>query len=298
MRLISPWLVHWVAGAIPVAVAFSMTAGAGEQESGNEVGPRDKTIFNLFNPTPRELMRELGADRPDRTESPYTVDAGHFQVESDFSRFTRDCSDGSHTETWNIAPTNLKVGLLNNTDLQLIFDSYLHVRTKNNASRTAFTQSGVGDLITRLKVNLWGNDGGRSAFALLPFIKFPTNTDHLGNDAVEGGLILPLALDLPAEFNLGLQTAFGFLRNEENADYHAEFVNSVTCSHVIVGKLEGYVEFFSGVSTEDDSSWVGTMDVGLTYALAENIQLDCGGNFGVTPAADDLDFFTGITLRF
>jgi hypothetical protein len=39
----------------------------------------DKGGYNLFNPAPRELMRELTPDRPDKTESPYAVDAGHIQ---------------------------------------------------------------------------------------------------------------------------------------------------------------------------------------------------------------------------
>jgi len=298
MRLIFPVPAPWLIRVIPAVIAFSMTGQAAEQERENGAVSPDKTGYNLFDPTPREFMREFSADRPDATESPYTVDAGHFQVEADFATFTRDCSNGRRTETWNIAPTNFKIGVLNNTDVEFIFDSYLHVRTKDNALRMAQTQSGAGDLTTRLKVNLWGNDGGRTAFALLPFIKFPTKTDRLGNDAVEGGLILPLAVELPAGFNLGLETAFSLLRDENNADHHAEFINSVTCSHVIVGKLEGYVEFFSNVSTEDNSNWVGTINVGLTYALVQNIQLDCGGNFGVTSAADDVELFTGITMRF
>jgi len=275
-----------------------MTVFAVEQKDSDGESSRDKTAYNLFEPTPRELMRELTADRPDKTESPYTVDAGHFQLEMDFARFTRDRSNGIRTDTWNIAPTNLKIGLLNNTDVQFVFDSYLHVRTDDGLSRTVSIQSGIGDLTTRLKINLWGDDGGRTAFAILPFIKFPTNTGHLGNGEIEGGLILPLAVELPAGFHLGLETGFNFLGDEENASHHPEFVNSVTCSHAIAGKLEGYLEFFSSVSTEHHSSWVGTMDVGLTYALAQNIQLDCGGNFGVTSAADDMDFFTGMTVRF
>jgi hypothetical protein len=39
------------------------------------VGVVDKSQFHLFNPTPKALMRELSTDRPDQTESPYTVDA-------------------------------------------------------------------------------------------------------------------------------------------------------------------------------------------------------------------------------
>ena len=68
----------------------------------------------------------------------------------------------------------------------------------------ATTQSGIGDFTTRLKINLWGDDGGKTAFALLPFIKFPTSTDNLGNNAVEGGVIFPLAVKLPDDFDLGI----------------------------------------------------------------------------------------------
>jgi hypothetical protein len=35
-------------------------------------------------------MREMSTDRPDLTESAYTVDAGHFQVEMDVVRYTYD----------------------------------------------------------------------------------------------------------------------------------------------------------------------------------------------------------------
>ncbi len=57
-----------------------------------------------------------------------------------------------------------------------------------------------GDLTARLKINLWGDDGGTTAFGLLPYLKFPTSTDSLGNNAVEGGLILPFAVNLPYDF--------------------------------------------------------------------------------------------------
>lgn len=40
----------------------------------SRVSHTDKSQFSLFNPTPRELWRDLSADRPDFTESPITVD--------------------------------------------------------------------------------------------------------------------------------------------------------------------------------------------------------------------------------
>src|ERR1039457_5478022 len=73
----------------------------------------DKRGYALFNHVPNTLLRELSPARPDKTESPYSVDAGHFQLEMDFAKDTYDKSDGTTTKAWNVAPVNTKVGLLN-----------------------------------------------------------------------------------------------------------------------------------------------------------------------------------------
>ena len=48
-----------------------------------------KRAYTLFKPVPKVLMRSLSTDRPDATESAYSVDAGHFQVETDVLRLGR-----------------------------------------------------------------------------------------------------------------------------------------------------------------------------------------------------------------
>src|SRR5262245_3960312 len=73
--------------------------------------PIDKSQFHLFNPTPSKYLREMITDRPDKTEGPYTVDAGHFQFEMDLVSYTHDeeRSGGVTTkvEGWAVAPINL-----------------------------------------------------------------------------------------------------------------------------------------------------------------------------------------------
>jgi len=263
------------------------------QVVGTDQGP-----FSIFHPVPDPLMRELCPDRPDKTESPYTLDAGHYQLEMDFANFTYVQTDNTITRAWNITPFNLKAGLTHSIDFQLVFDNYEHVHTQDRITGMTTVQSGIGDLTSRLKINLWGDDGGKTAFGLLPFVKFPTSTDGLGNNAVEGGLILPLAVKLPGGFDLSLETAASCLRNDQGGGYHADFINSVSCDHALIGKLSGYVEFFSELSTETHSGWVGTVDTGLEFLVSENVQLDCGCNFGVTESADDFNPFAGITVRF
>jgi len=51
--------------------------------------------------------------------------------------------------------------------------------------------AGIGDTQIRLKVNFWGNDGGRPRSALARTSTFPTAYDGLSKRNVEGGLIVP-----------------------------------------------------------------------------------------------------------
>lgn len=89
-------------------------------------------------------------------------------------------------------------------------------------------------------------------------------------------------------------TEFNIVYREDDG-YGSDFINSITFSHDIIGNLAGYGEFFSQLS---EGELIITLDAGLTYALTENIQLDCGCNFGVTEAAEDFNPFVGLSMRF
>ncbi|HSI08045.1 MAG: transporter [Rariglobus sp.] len=256
----------------------------------------EKSGYTLFNPTPRDQMRELSTDRPDQTESPYTVDAGHWQIEFDFVNYTYDRDAGVRTSTLNVAPVNVKLGLTNTTDLQVIYDSYTRERVRTAGVTT--TTHDWGDLTLRLKQNIWGNDGGDTALAVMPFVKLPLKTGDAGNDLVEGGIIIPLAVSLPAGWGMGLMTEIDWLADATGNGHHAEWINTITFSHDITKRLGGYVEFVSVHSEESGAAWVAQADVGLTYAISDDIQLDGGCNFGVTEAAPDLQPFIGLTLRY
>jgi hypothetical protein len=158
-------------------------------------------------------------------------------------------------------------------------------------------KSGFDGITPRFKVNLLGNDGGFLAVALIPFLKLPASQDHLGNGAVEGGLGIPYSFDIPG-WEVGFQTTFRFNRNETDGGRHTEFDNSISIGHRLIGNLSGYVEFFSNVSTEQEATWVGTVDTWLTYQINQNLRLDGGVYIGVTRAADDWHPWIGMTWRY
>lgn len=255
----------------------------------------DKSRYSLLNPTPDSALRGMATDRPDKTESPYTVDAGRFQIETDLIAYTHDREDGVTTRAFDVMPFNLKIGLTSSTDLQLVYGTYSHVRV---SAGDRGTDDGTGDFVVRLKHNLWGNDGGVTAFALMPFIKIPTNTMKSLNDDVEGGLILPLAIDLGRGMGLGLMTEVDILRTEDGRGYEPTFINSATVSVELTERLGTYVEAYAERSAEGGADTVVTLNGGFTYAVTENLQLDAGANVGMTDAADDLNVFTGMSRRF
>jgi hypothetical protein len=250
----------------------------------------DKREYTLFNPTPGHLLRELSADRPDFTESPFTVDAGHFQVELSFLEYSRNQSGGG-VDQYSILPINLKLGLLNQVDLQLLVNPYVRVETDDG------TIDGFGDLQLRTKVNLWGNDSGTTALALMPFVQFPTAADDLGSERVEGGLIVPLSFELPGKWLLGLMAELDIVRNSGNDDYGIEFVHTVALGREIAGPLGGYVEYIGIAPHRTGAGYEALIGLGLTYGLSDQVQLDGGANFGLSGGTEDVALFSGITFR-
>lgn len=257
-----------------------------------ETPPADKSAYNLFNPTPRELLRDLSPDRPDATESPRTVDAGRVQLEMSFMEFGREDS-GTRTDTYVYVPFNLKIGLLHNADLQLLFDPY--VRVQDRATPDA---SGIGDLTLRFKANLWGNDSGDTALGIMPFVKLPTGDRDVSNGNVEPGVIIAFAAALPAEFNLGLMAEFDAVRNAEDTGFDLEFVHTATVGRNVIGPLGAFVEYIGVASSDSGSDYAASFSGGFTFELSEDAVLDAGVVFGLTDAAEDLRLFSGITIRF
>jgi hypothetical protein len=243
-------------------------------------------------------LRDFATDRPDKTESPYTVDRGRFQIEADLANMTRDREDGVRATDLLLGAMNLKFGVAHRADVQVIVAPSVRRTVRNRATSARESASGVGDVTVRLKRNLWGDDGGRTAFALMPYVTLPTAADGLGADRAEFGLIAPLAVALSEDFSLGLMTEVDVVGRETGPGRVASFVNSATVGARVTERLGAYAELWTERSAERSSRWAATGDLGVTYLVADDFQLDAGANIGLTRAADDLNLFVGVSRRF
>ncbi|MAY73353.1 MAG: hypothetical protein CMJ31_01250 [Phycisphaerae bacterium] len=257
----------------------------------------DTSHYTFYNPTPRQFRRPLSADRPDATESPYTVDAGAVQTELSFVEYTFDDDGRSDVHNIAVAPTNLKLGLTNDTDIQFIWTPYVRESVDDGEDN-----AGVGDLQTRLKINLWGNDAGSTALALLPYLTFPVGESGLGAEDLEGGIVVPFAVDLAAVglagFGLGTQVEAAFERSADDTGYRARVSHTVAIGYEVNERAGVYGEYI-GDAAFDGGGYSPTLSTGATYALTPNALLDAGLRVGLRDEnTDDLVVFAGLTVRF
>jgi hypothetical protein len=297
--------MEWRRSRLPAAglalLAWLASAPAGSAAAQESVAKPDKSGYSLFNPTPAESMRDFSTDRPPKANSPYTVDAGHFQYEADLVSYLYDRFSPGRTTTrqWVVGDPTVKLGLTNRVDAELQLAPYNNLRvTQRGRPATTVEASGFGDVTPRAKVNLFGNDGGDAALALLPYVKLSTGARGLGNNRVEGGVIAPLSLTLPDNWTAILMTEIDALANSGDAGRHTNFLNLVNLSHPLATGLTGYVELFANTASGGQVAPTYTLDLALTYLLAPDIQLDLGTNVGLNKTAPDLQAYVGLSQRF
>jgi hypothetical protein len=270
-RLLEPsiWLVALVAGAGSAVVAAEISA------------------------RPAGMLRELSTDRPDATESPFTVDAGHFQLEMDVASFTRNRLDGVRTTEWVVAPFNLRYGLTSNIEAGIFVTPHVRLTEEPRGGPKTATR-GFGDTILRAKLNLWGNDGGPTAFGVFADLKLPTAADGIGNDKFEGAITLPIAYELGAGWEGAAMTAVEFAYTDAGKR-RPVWVNTITFGREIAPETGMFLELTSAAG---DGAHVFTFNCGITHKLTPNLQIDCGANFGISRTAPDLGLFAGVSRKF
>ena len=242
--------------------------------------------------------REMSTDRPDTTESPYTVEPGRWQVESTiigYSRTARDDAGAAH-DYLTVAATNLRIGLTPRLEADVVLQPY----GRDEPTR-GLTHQGVGDLTLRLKLNLSRPDGvhdrGDVAVGLLPFVNIPTDrSDGISDDVWGGGFLVPVDVSLGGRFSLGANAGFVVRREDRAIGYeaHTLLTTSLGCDwtkrwgtyHEVAAELNG-----SG----GDQAY---FDNGLTFRVTDNLQLDAGVNLGLTRASDRVQTFVGVSARF
>ncbi len=262
-----------------------------------------KKKYSIFKPVPKNEMRDMQTDRPDVTESAYTVDAGHFQFETDLFKTARFKDEflKSTLNYYNLI--NLKMGITNTTDLQLVVESFVDFKAlvvedfeKPGDYVFPYRENGFGDITLRVKQNLWGNNSGKSALAIMPFVKFPTSSLS-GGKFIEGGVVVPLAVDLGNDWGFGAQAQIDFLKEgfPFGDKYHVALLNSYTVGHPITQNSSFFVETYGQYDfrVEELNTF---FNGGVIFSLSKNLKTDIGFNYSLNNNIQI--YFLGLSFRY
>ncbi len=261
----------------------------------------DKNGYDLFDPTPDSLLRDLSPDRPGKPVTPLTIDAGHLEIESDLLNASYDGWSINHATTrqWVTADPDIRVGLTNWAEFDAIMPLYESQEVRSQSGQGVQRAQGLGDLQLGGKLNFWGNDHGDTALGLIALVKVPTAAAGLGNGHVEYMVGAPFTVALPAQLSLELQPGAAVLREASKPGYagQAQFVASL--SRPIIGTaVSATIEVFVSASADHHTGAQDTLDPSLQWQVGKNVQLDAGVYIGLTKAATDAQGYFGISYRY
>lgn len=238
-------------------------------------------------------LKPICADRPTKGTSPCTDEPRHWQVEVDVLDLSHDRSGGVTTDAASFAGTTVKYGVSDRLDLELSITP-LQTEAVSGARRV----SGFGDMSVRAKMAL---TQGAIAISLLPSIKLPTATHGMGNGAVEGGLVAPIAFTLPGQTTLTLDPEVDVLKNGVGQGRHAAYAMAAGLSRPLTASVTGAVELW-GSEDQAPGGHVNqaSFDIGLAWIPMkdQSLQLDGGFNFGLNHATTDVQAYVGVSRRF
>lgn len=286
------------AGLLGAAVLVLMSARAA---CADDAPAPDKSGYSLFNPTPKSAERGFCTDRPTKSTGTCTVDAGHWQIESDVFNTTFDRSFGADTNTFLYTNPTLKLGVTNTADVELNIVPFEQIDVKDRATGARSHTRGVGDLFARMKVNLIGDDGGDLAIALAPFVKAPTATGGVGNGAVEAGLIVPIQVNLPAGWSLTMDPEIDALKDAVGDGRHVNLAGLLSFSHAVSKTVTLSVEAWSDINIDPQATVRQySFDLGAAWIPQSrpNFQLDGGVNIGLNSVTPGLQAYLGVSQRF
>jgi hypothetical protein len=268
--------------------------------------PADKGQYTLFNPTPPDQMRDMDMDRPDKTNTPHTIDAGHLQIEAGLFDYVydRDRYQGanSRTDALNLGQFNFRLGVLNRFELNAVVNAYDFYSTTDYVADRSIHQNGLGDTVIGGKLNLWGDDSGdepwTTALAIQPQFKIPTAREDIGNGHPELFVIVPFSMNLAPDLQLNFQTTASWERSTDNTSDVTGWANTAEIDYSLSAKFDMYLEYWVHATTERQQEAQQTLDVGAKFALTDNLVLDTALNFGLNKASQTVEWVSGVSVRF
>ncbi|MBF4984658.1 transporter [Nonlabens mediterrranea] len=232
----------------------------------------------------------LITDRPDATESPYTVGKGNFQIETG-ALFTDESFEDTDIKTSVYNTALLRYGLSNNFELRLGWD-YQKVNSKFGGNEI-FDATGFNPLLVGAKIEITNEDGWIPQIGLIGHLRLPfTAVSEFKPE--DTGMDFLFSFDHTLNDRAGLAYNLGARIGDDRS---LEYIYSLAYGYSITEKIGAYAEVYGFFPESDQAGHL--WDAGMTYLVNNNLQLDAtiGTGFQGSNTNQDLLFSFGFSYR-
>jgi hypothetical protein len=235
--------------------------------SGNRLLAQDNTAMNL--------------DRPDQTESVFTVPANHFQMENGFL-FEKSKNDISTVYSPSVL---IKYGLSERFEAGVITE---FIRVGDGQAK----QSGILPVTLRMKQSITGGHGIIPATSFIGYLSLP----QLASDDFKATYYAP-AFRFTMQHTLSDAVSLGYnLGAQWDGEVaEPEFLYTLSLAFTISGKTGAYAEVYGYAPQESKADH--RVDGGFTYLLLPNIIVDLSGGAGISNSTLKSYVAFGVSFR-
>ncbi len=233
---------------------------------------------------------ELTTDRPDQTESSSVVPKGFLQVETG-AFFETIKVDGLKEDSKTFNTTLLRYGLLDNLELRLGIE-FMEQSKVIRGKKLADVASGFSPLLLGAKVSITEEKGFLPEIGLIGHLSLPfsASKDYKPETTgVDFRFAFSHTLNEKTSISYNLGAAWGYNLPEANYVYTIAYANGLT------DRLGFFVELYGDLPEKNKANHL--WDMGFTYLIKHNVQLDISGGTGISRNIQDLYLSVGISFR-
>lgn len=226
-----------------------------------------KTLLTtfIFLVTLNAFSQEIVTDRPDQTESSVTVATGNLQIESGVSI----ANEGRVTSTF-LPSTLLRYGIFEGVELRFVFQNESTEISLDGGNRK---YQGFSDLEIGTKIQILKKENVNTEIAFLSHLIIPSAKTGITTDNF--GVINKLSVSHSLSDIVGIGYNIGY----DLVEKQSALTYSVALGISFSDKVGFYVEPYGSWAEQND--FESNFDLGITYLVRPNLQLDVSYGTGI-----------------
>jgi len=246
------------------------------------------------------LEGPLVTDRPDFTESTEVIPTGHAQIEMGYT-FTVDRESETRVRTHSAPEFLLRLGVVSDLELRFGWEGYSWTQTRaptetraGRPIRRETWDQGASDVSIGVKYKVAAQGGTRPSMGVIVGVGVPSGSANISSGDVEPEVVFLWAYDVDDRLSIAGNASLVF--PIEGGDRFTQGKASFSVAYALSDRVGVYGEYFGFYPAAEHSDAAHSANVGATYLVNDNFQLDIRVGAGLNEEADD--FFAGVGFAY